>query len=321
MGTDEIAEARRVLEIESEAIRALISRLAEDFTESVNLLWGCTGRVVVTGLGKSGLVGRKIAATLASTGTPAIFVHPAEAVHGDIGMISPADVVIALSKSGETREVLDLLPVFKRIGLKMIAITGESESTLGRAADAVLDSSVKEEACPLNLAPTASSTAALALGDALAITLLKKRGLTEEDLAYFHPGGAIGRKLLRVRDLMHTGGDIPLVDSKAPLEQVLLEMSSKRLGHTGVTDQGGNLIGVITDGDLRRALEGGGALLEKVAADLMSASPKTIDGDALAARALQTMEKHSITGLFVKDDDGTLEGFIHLHDILKARVA
>jgi len=321
MGTDEISEGRRVLEIESEAIRALIPRLGADFTAAVGLLWNCTGRVVITGLGKSGLVGRKIAATLASTGTPAIFVHPAEAVHGDIGMIGPSDVVMALSKSGETREVLDLLPIFKRIGLKMIAVTGEPDSTLGRAADVVLDSSVKEEACPLNLAPTASSTAALALGDALAITLLKKRGLTEEDLAFLHPGGAIGRKLLRVRDLMHTGTDVPLVDSKAPLEQVLLEMSSKRLGHTGVIGDGGELVGVITDGDLRRALEKSGTLAGKTASELMSASPKTINGDALAARALQTMEKHSITGLFVREENGSLEGFIHLHDILKARVA
>lgn len=321
MEMDEVKEGRKVLEIEADAIRCLADRLGDEFAQAVGLLWKCSGKVAVTGLGKSGLVGRKISATLAGTGTPAIFLHPAEAVHGDIGMLRPEDVVIALSKSGETQEVLDLLPIFKRLGLKIIAITGEPGSRLGIAADVVLDASVKEEACPLGLAPTASSTAALALGDALAITLFRKRGLTEEDFAFFHPGGSIGRRLLRVGDMMHTGDEVPLVKYDAPLEQILLEMSSKRLGHTGVLDGDGHLAGVITDGDLRRALEGAGTLVDKTARDLMSPNPKCIDSTALAARALKIMENHSITALFVREPNGSLEGVIHLHDILKARVA
>jgi len=321
MELDEILEGRKVLEIESEAIRGLIERLDEGFVQAVNLLWECSGKVVVTGLGKSGLVARKVAATLAGTGTPAIFLHPAEAVHGDIGMITPEDVVIAISKSGETQEVLDLLPMFKRLGLKIISITGAPDSTLAHAADVFLNAAVKEEACPLGLAPTASSTASLALGDALAITIFKKRGLTEEDFAFLHPGGSIGRKLLRVQDLMHKGADIPLVDSEAPIEKVLLEMSAKRLGHTGVLDGGGKLIGVVTDGDLRRALERYGTLAGRKAAELMSPNPKIVPAQALAARALKMMESYSITAIFVKEPEGPLEGIIHLHDVLKARVA
>jgi len=321
MEVDEILEGRKVLEIESEAIRGLIERLDEGFAQAVSLLWDCPGKIVVTGLGKSGLVARKVAATLAGTGTPAIFLHPAEAVHGDIGMITPEDVVIAISKSGETQEVLDLLPMFKRLGLKIISITGAPNSTLARAGDVFLNSAVKEEACPLGLAPTASSTASLALGDALAITVFKKRGLTEEDFKFLHPGGSIGRKLLRVQDLMHKGDEIPLVESDAPVEKVLLEMSAKRLGHTGVLDGNGKLIGVVTDGDLRRALERYGTLAGRKASELMSPNPKIIPAQALAARALKMMESHSITAIFVMEPEGPLEGIIHLHDVLKARVA
>lgn len=321
MKVDDIKEGRRVLEIEAEAIKAIAERIGDEFHVAVELLWNCAGKVVVTGLGKSGLVGRKIAATLASTGTTAIYLHPAEALHGDIGMIGERDVVIAISKSGETHELNALLPAFKRLGLKIIALVGETESTLGDAADVVLDARVKEEACPLGLAPTASSTAALALGDALAITLLKRRGLTEDDFAFLHPAGSIGRRLLRVRDLMHVGDEMPMVVSDAPLDKVLLEISSKHLGHTAVVDEKGELIGVVADGDIRRALTQMDKLHDKTAKDLMTANPKTIDSDALAALALQIMEKHSITALFVKDKDGFLTGIIHLHDILKARVA
>jgi len=320
METDDIKEGRRVLEIEADAIRRMTDRIGEEFGRAVGLLWECSGKVVVTGLGKSGLVCRKIAATLAGTGTPAIFLHPAEALHGDIGMIGSEDVVIAISKSGETQEVLELLPVFKRLGLKIIAITGAPDSRLVRAADEVLDASVKEEACPLGLAPTASSTAALAMGDALAIALFRKRGLTEEDFAHLHPAGSIGRRLLRVRDLMHTGDEMPLVKSDTPLEEVLLEISSKRLGHTGVMGDDDRLVGVIADGDIRRAIERLGTLVDMKAQDIMGRNPKYITSDALAARALKVMESHSITALFVKESDGPLEGIIHLHDILKARI-
>jgi len=321
MKSNEIEEGRRVLEIEAEALTRMADRLDENFVEAVKLLWECGGKVVVTGLGKSGLVGRKITATLASTGTPSIYIHPAEAVHGDIGMIGAGDVVIALSKSGETQEVIELLPVFKRLDLKIIAVTGEPGSTLGKAGDVVLDTSVKEEACPMGLVPTASSTAALAIGDALAITLLRKRGLTEEDFAFLHPGGAIGRKLLRVRDLMHTGDEVPIIAENEQLTGVVLEISSKRLGHTAVIDGEGKLVGVIADGDIRRGLGDDSKLLEKRAGDIMAHNPKCIIADALAARALQMMENHSITALFIKAPDGSVEGIIHLHDILRARIA
>jgi len=316
----DIEEARRVLLIEAEAIRCMADRIGEEFIRALELIENCPGRVVLTGMGKSGLVGRKIASTFASTGAPAFFLHPAEAVHGDIGMLSRDDVVIILSKSGETKEVIELLPTFKRMGLKMIALTGAPDSTLGKAADVALDTSVKEEACPLNLAPTASSTAALAMGDALAITLFKRRGFTEEDFASLHPGGALGRRLLRVKDLMHTGEEMPIVAEKEKFEKILLEMSAKRMGHTGVVDKKGKLVGVITDGDLRRALAGGGSLSDKTAKELMTPNPKQVAGDALAARALKIMESHSITALFIMDDSKIPEGIIHLHDILKAGV-
>lgn len=316
----DLKQAKQVLLIEAEAIRCMADRIGEEFIRALELIENCPGKVVLTGMGKSGLVGKKIASTFASTGTPAFFLHPAEAVHGDIGMLSPDDVVIILSKSGETKEVVELLPTFKRLGLKMIALTGAPDSTVGRAADVALDTSVKEEACPLNLAPTASSTAALAMGDALAITLFKKRGFTEEDFASLHPGGALGRRLLRVKDLMHTGDEIPLVGDRETVENILLEISAKRLGHTGVVDKKGKLIGVITDGDLRRALSKRGALHGKTAKDLMSPNPKQVPGDALAARALKIMESHSITALFIANDSKKPEGIIHLHDILKAGV-
>lgn len=316
----ELEQAKKVLEIEADAIRALINRIGEEFLKAIEILEHCPGKLALTGMGKSGLVARKIASTFASTGAPSFFLHPAEAVHGDLGMLSRDDVVIAISKSGETKEIVELLPMFKRLGLKLICITGAPDSTLGKASDVVLDTSVKEEACPLNLAPTASSTAALAMGDALAITLFKKRGFTEEDFAALHPGGALGRRLLKVRDLMHTGDEIPLVRENEQVEKVLLEMSEKKLGHTGVINADGKLVGVISDGDLRRALARSGTLSGKTAIELMTKNPKVISAEALAAKALQVMESFSITALFILNGDGKPEGIIHLHDILKAKV-
>lgn len=316
----ELEQARKVLEIEAEAIRALIDRIGEEFLRAIEILDHCPGKVALTGMGKSGLVARKIASTFASTGEPSFFLHPAEAVHGDLGMLSRDDVVIAISKSGETKEIVELLPMFKRLGLKLICITGAPDSTLGKASDVVLDTSVKEEACPLNLAPTASSTAALAMGDALAITLFKKRGFTEEDFAALHPGGALGRKLLKVKDLMHTGEEMPLVGENEQVEKILLEMSEKKLGHTGVINGQGKLVGIISDGDLRRALAKNGTLSGKSALELMTKNPKLISAEALAAKALQVMESYSITALFILASDGKPEGIIHLHDILKAKV-
>ncbi len=319
----DIERAKKVLKIEAEAILSLVDRLDENFSKAVDMILGCKGKVVVTGMGKSGLICQKIASTFAGTGTPAYFLHPAEGVHGDLGILEKKDVLIAVSNSGETEEILALLPPVKRLGVALIAMTGSPSSTLARAADLVLDTSVKEEACPLGLAPTASTTATLALGDALAVALLEKRGFREEDFALLHPGGILGRKLLvRVEDLMHTGDEIPLVKEKASMKDVLLEMTSKRLGVTGVIGKQGRLVGVITDGDLRRALEKHNDLLTKKASDIMTKSPKTIEKTALAGKALQRMEEFSITSLFVQGDgeDNPPSGIIHLHDLLKARI-
>jgi arabinose-5-phosphate isomerase len=313
--------AERVLRIEAEAILALVPRLDERFDRALDLLWHCSGRVIVTGMGKSGLVGRKIAATLASTGTPAYFLHPAEGVHGDLGMVARGDVVLALSNSGETDEVLAVLPTLKRLGVPIVLLTGGPSSTLARQCEVVLDVSVAEEACPMNLAPTSSTTATLALGDALAMALLDRRGLRPEDYAALHPRGTLGwRALFRVRDLMHTGDAIPVVRAEAVLTEVIAEMTRKRLGMTTVVDGEGRLAGVFTDGDLRRLHVGGVASPTLRAGEIATRMPKLIGADELAAKALDVMETFAITSLLVVDGDDRPRGVIHLHDILRAKI-
>ncbi len=315
-----IQHGKRVLEIEARAIAGLVERIDQRFADAVDLLYACSGKAVVSGMGKSGLIGQKIAATLASTGTPAFFLHPAEGIHGDLGMLARKDLLIAISNSGETEEVLKLLPAVKRMNLPVIALTGRVQSTLAKNSDVVLDVSVREEACPMGLAPTASTTATLAMGDALAIALLEKRGFKEEDFAQFHPGGTLGRRLLlKVRDLMHQGDAVPRVTQGASAREAILEMTSKKLGMTTVLDREGRLLGIITDGDLRRVLERGIDLAQARAGDMASRNPKTIGPDALAARAVQIMESFSITSLVVVDKERML-GVIHLHDLLKSGV-
>jgi arabinose-5-phosphate isomerase len=285
------------------------------------MIIACKGRVVVTGMGKSGLIGKKIAATLASTGTPALFLHPAEGIHGDLGMVMKSDIIIAISNSGETEEIIKLLPVFKRLGIPVIAMTGGKNSTLSKASDITIDVGVKEEACPLGLAPTASTTATLAMGDAISIALLEVRGFKEEDFACFHPGGSLGKRLLlRVEDLMHMGDAVPVVAHTTLMRDALFVITDKKLGMTTVVDDDGKLIGIITDGDLRRYLEKSADLFDRKAGDLSSANPKIISRDALAAEAVATMEKFSITALVSVDSDGKPIGIIHLHDLLKAGV-
>jgi arabinose-5-phosphate isomerase len=316
-----LRRARDVLEIEARGILALIERLDDVFVRAVEILSGCKGKVVVTGLGKSGLICRKIAATFASTGTPSFFLHAADGVHGDAGMIMKGDVVVAVSNSGETDELLQLLPIVKRFGNKLIVLTGNPQSALGRAADVVLNVAVKEEACPLGLSPTASTTAALAMGDALAVTLLERKGFREEDFALRHPGGILGRKLLlKVEDLMHRGADLPIVAEQTAMEETLLEITAKRLGVTGVVNGRGELVGIITDGDLRRGLKNKRDILHLKAGDLMTLKPKTIPADALAASAVALMEQHSITSLFIVDVQARPQGIVHLHDLLKAGI-
>ena len=315
-----VPEGKRVLAIEAKAIAGLIERLDQRFTDAVDLLYRCTGKVVVSGMGKSGLIGQKIAATLASTGTPAFFLHPAEGIHGDLGMVARHDVLVAISNSGETEELLKLLPFVKRLNIPVIAMTGRIQSTLAKNSEVVLDVSVPEEACPMGLAPTASTTATLAMGDALAIALLQKRGFKEEDFAQFHPGGTLGRRLLlKVRDLMHQGTAIPRVSDQASAHEAILEMTAKKLGMTTVVDQTGKLFGIITDGDLRRILEKGLDLAAARAGDLATQRPKTIGPEELAAKALQIMEQYSITALVV-EEAGRVAGIIHLHDLLKSGV-
>jgi arabinose-5-phosphate isomerase len=319
-----LEEAKRVIRVEAEALQAMADRMDGEFVRSVDLILASKGRVVVTGMGKSGLIGLKIASTMASTGTPAFFLHPAEGIHGDLGMIMKGDVVIAVSNSGETEELLRILPVIKRIGASLVSMTGNPASNLAKSGDVVLDISVKEEACPLGLAPTASTTATLAMGDALAVALLLKRGFSAEDFALFHPGGALGKKLLlTVNDLMHAGDAIPLVSEGTLMREALFEITSKKLGMTGVADASGSLVGVITDGDLRRALEKGVDIMNQSAGVMMSKTPKRIRSTELAARALQQMEQYSITSLFVFADDttDTPVGVVHLHDLLKAGIA
>lgn len=320
-----IDQAKKVLRIEAEAIAALINRIDERFEQAVEMILHCKGRVVVSGMGKSGLIGKKIAATLASTGTPALFLHPAEGIHGDLGMVTRGDTVIALSNSGETEEIARMLPALKRLGIKIIALTGNPESTLAKNSDIVIDVGVKEEACPLGLAPTASTTATLAMGDALAVALLNKRGFKEEDFACFHPGGTLGKKLLlRVRDLMHIGDAIPIVSGTTLIKDAIYEISSKKMGIAAVVNAEGRLVGVISDGDLRRWMEKtektGENLLAKRAGDIMTKNPKIANKDSLAAEAVAIMEKNSITCLIVADALSKPEGVIHLHDLLKAGV-
>lgn len=319
-----LEEAKRVIRIEAEALTALAESLNGEFERAVELIFAAQGRVVVTGMGKSGIICQKIAATMASTGTPAFFLHPAEGIHGDLGMIMRGDVVIAVSHSGETDEVLRILPIIKRLGAQLVAMSGNRNSTLAKAGDVFLDIAIKEEACPLGLAPTASTTATLAMGDALAVALLLKRGFRAEDFALFHPGGSLGKKLLlKVEDLMHKGNAIPLVTTGTLMREALFEITSKGLGIVGVVDEKGCLAGVITDGDLRRALEKGVDIINMEAGLLMVRNPKRIVSSELAAKALQRMEFYSITSLFVFENDCGEKpvGIIHLHDLLKAGLA
>jgi len=316
-----LAQARRVLDIEADALRAMAGRLDRGFSDAVALILACTGRVVVTGMGKSGHVGGKIAATLASTGTPAFFMHPGEASHGDLGMIAHDDVVLALSNSGESGEIVSIVPLIKRRGAKLVAMTGNPASTLAREADAHLHAGVEKEACPLNLAPTASTTAALAMGDALAVALLDARGFSADDFARTHPGGSLGRRLLvHVRDVMHGGDTLPRVGTDATLKAALFEMTQKGLGMTAVVDGDGKVAGLFTDGDLRRALERPLDLRQAMIADLMTRNPKTIRADALAVAAVEKMDTLKINGLLVVDADDTLVGALNMHDLLRAGV-
>ena len=313
--------AERVLRLEAEAILGLIPKLDERFERAVELLRGCAGRVIVTGMGKSGLIGRKIAATLASTGTPAHFLHPAEGVHGDLGMVARGDVVLALSNSGETDEALAILPPLKRLGVPILLLTGNPTSSLARQCEVVLDVSVPEEACPMNLTPTSSTTAALAVGDALAMVLLELRGFRPEDYAALHPRGSLGwRALFRVADLMLTGDALPIVPESTPLRDVIVEMTRKRKGMTTVTDGAGRLVGVVTDGDLRRLHLTGKSIDDLSAGQAASREPKTIRSEDLAAKALEVMETWQITSLVIVDEARRPVGLIHMHDILRAKI-
>jgi len=322
MENDRLARADRVLAVEASAIEGLRKKVDAGFGRAVDLLRAARGEVVVTGVGKSGLIGRKIASTMASTGTPAFFLHAGEGIHGDLGMVRRGDVVIALSNSGETEEIVRLLPMFQRMGLPVIALTGNPDSTLAKYADVVLDVGVPEEACSLGLAPTASTTATLAMGDALAVVLFEEKGFSEEDFARLHPGGALGRRLQTVADLMHTGDEVPIVPSEMPLKDALLVISAKRLGVTGVVDGEGKLSGVITDGDVRRATQSGVDLYKSKAGEVMTPSPKRISSKELAAAALRMMEEYSITSLFVFEASSPAKpvGIVHIHDLLKAGV-
>lgn len=310
-----------MIELETDAVAQLADRIDGRFAAACQMILDCKGRAVVVGMGKSGHIGNKIAATLASTGTPAFFVHPGEASHGDLGMITGIDLVIAISNSGETPEILTILPIIKRMGTKLIALTGRPDSTLGRQADACLNVGVAKEACPMNLAPTSSTTATLAMGDALAMALFQSRDFTEQDFARAHPGGTLGRRLLLyVGDIMHKGDTIPLVHLEDPLPEALVEMSGKGLGMTGVVDDQGSLCGIFTDGDLRRALNRGVDIYNSKIADIMIPDPKTTTADTLAAEVVQLMRTQRINGLFVVDKDRRVEGALNMHDLLRAGV-
>ena len=315
----DLALAKKVLQTEAAAILSLVDHLDERFERAVGLLYECRGRVIVTGMGKSGIICRKIAATLSSTGTPAFFLHPAEAIHGDLGAIQSDDVVLALSYSGETEELLRLLEAIRRLGARLIAFTGSPTSTLAIAADVALDCQVREEACPMNLVPTASTTAALALGDALAMTLLMEKGFRQEDFASLHPGGKLGKRLMRVEQLMHGGPHSPIVHTDTPMRDVIYEMSSKGLGMTCVVD-GDRLVGIITDGDLRRHMSATASILELHAGEVMTTRPVTIDKTVLAVQALNIMEERKITSLVVVNGDHKVEGVVHLHHLWRTEL-
>ena len=316
-----LASARRTIQIEQSAIADLEQHLNGDFDTACQLALNCKGRLIVTGMGKSGHIGKKIAATLASTGTPAFFVHPGEASHGDLGMMTPEDLIIALSNSGETSEVTALLPLIKRMNAPLISITGNPDSTLSRFANANLNVQVTEEACPLGLAPTSSTTAALVIGDALAIALLEARGFSAEDFAFSHPGGSLGRRLLlKVADIMHSGDEIPLVSPDTSLDNALLEVTRKRLGMTGIQDASGKLVGIFTDGDLRRTLDQNIDLKNTPISQVMTRECTTADAEMLAAEALQIMQSHKINALIVLNEAGTPVGALNMHDLLQAGV-
>jgi arabinose-5-phosphate isomerase len=308
--------ARRVLQIESRAIDDMLARLDATFEKAVNLIFACKGRVAVTGMGKSGIVGRKISATLSSTGTPSFFLHPAEALHGDLGMLARGDVILAISYAGQTREIISLLDALKRLGIPLVALTGNTNSTIAQASEVVLDVSVSEEACPLNLAPTASTTVAMAVGDALAIALLERRDFRHDDFAALHPAGSLGKRLLRVEKVMHVGHSLPKVAPETPMPAVFHEMSAKKLGMSTVANGDGTLAGIITDGDLRRLMEKhGGATLAMTAAQCMNPNPVVVGPHVLASEALNLMEKRKITSVVVVDETRKVLGVVHLHDL------
>ena len=316
----DFALARKVLQTEAAAILALIDRLDERFERAIHLLIDCRGRVIVTGMGKSGIICRKIAATLSSTGTPAFFLHPAEAIHGDLGVLQSDDVIVALSYSGETDELLRLLETIKRLGARLIAITGNPQSTLSKAADVALDCHVSQEACPLNLVPTASTSAALALGDALAMTLLVAKGFKQEDFANLHPGGKLGKRLMRAEQLMHAGDQAPIVRSGDEMREVIYEISRKKLGMSCVVDAAGRLIGIITDGDLRRHMADMANLLAQRADAVMTRNPVTISPDTLAVEVLNTLERRKITSVVVVNGEQQVLGVVHLHDLWRTEM-
>ncbi len=315
-----IDKAREVILKEADALKEMAERLDDSFAKAVNLIFKAKGRVIIAGIGKSGQVAKKIAATLSSTGTPAFFIHPTEGVHGDIGMVLGGDLAILISKSGDTEELLRLLPIFKRLEVPVIALTGGNGSLLAQQSDVVLDTSVKCEACRLDLIPTSSATAALVMGDALAAVLVELRGFTVDDFSFIHPGGALGRKLIKVGDLMHTGDELPIVRQDASFKDMLVAMTSRRFGLTLIVNDTGKLIGIFTDGDLRRTVEAHDNPLDLKAGDIAVSNPKKIGADELAATAVAIMEDHNITSLVITDGDGRPEGLIHLHDLLKAKV-
>jgi len=316
-----LKKAREVIRKEAKAIASLEGKLTKEFSRAVDLILNCRGRVIVTGMGKSGIICKKIAATLTSTGISAIFLHPAEGIHGDLGLVQKSDIVIAITKSGETDELYQLIPLFKRLGVPIITLTGNTKSPVAEKSDVVIDVSVDEEACPNNLIPTSSTTAALVMGDALAMALLEKRGFSSHDFALLHPGGNLGKRLLlKVSDIMHTGSKVPIVNQRASMKEVILEMTSKRFGSTAVVDGKGKLVGIFTDGDLRRLVERTEEIFGLKAKDAMTKNPKTIDAEELAAKALNQMENYKITCLIVVDRKRTPVGIVHMHDLLEAGV-
>ena len=315
-----LKRAKKIIKLEAKAIAALADKLDDNFVKAIELIDNTSGRVIVTGIGKSGIIAKKLASTFSSIGIPAFFFHPAEGIHGDLGVVRGDDLLIAISKSGDTEEIVKILPVFKRLMIPIIAITGDKNSVLAKDAEAVLDVSVPSEACPINLVPTSSTTASMVMGDALAMVLLDIRGFTPEDFAVFHPGGTLGRSLIKVHQIMHTGEEIPVVDPETPFTELVLEITSKRLGVTCVVDRDKNLIGIVTDGDLRRAIEKKLELSKLSASDVMTKNPKTAAENELALEALNVMEKHKITSIVVTNNKKKVIGLIHMHDILQAKV-